>query len=67
MALKERKADTLKQKNKRQIPAKCQIQNQADTNKDNGIYTHTYAHINKTNTVQKNRKKVEEFDLESKG
>ena len=65
--IKGKKSRHSKTKNKRQIPDKWQIQNQADTNKDNGIYTHTCTHINKTNTVQKKRKKVEEIDLESKG
>ena len=57
----------IKTRNKMQTPDNWQIQNQTNTNKDNGIYTHTYTHINKTNTVQKKRKKVEEIDLESKG
>lgn len=30
-----------------QTPDGCQIQNQASTQKNNGIYTHAYTHIKK--------------------
>ena len=40
-----------------QAPDKWQIQNQTNTYKNNEIYTHTYTHINKTETVLKKKKK----------
>lgn len=49
-----------------QTPDKWQIQNQANTNKNSGIYTHTYTNINKIKTVLQ-KKKIEEIDPASKG
>ena len=47
-----------------QTPDKWQLQNQANANKNNGIYI--YTHIKNTKTVPQ-KKKVEEIDQASKG
>ena len=39
-------------RNQRGTPDKWQLQNQANNNYDNGIYTYTYTPISKIKTVQ---------------
>ena len=55
MALNGIKTNTQKQETKDSPPDKWQLQNQANNNENNGIYTYTCTSINKIKTVQQNK------------